>query len=223
MEVTQTIPVKGRLTSRASEDLILVTAAKEGCEKSYEKLLNRYKHSVYRTMYGMVNNSEDAEDLTYEAFGKAFHKLPTYVPHHAFSTWLFRIAKNNCIDHILKKRLHTLSIDEPVEYGSECDFSNNLKAVMLNPEEEYIRDQKLQLVRFAVAKLGVKYRRMIELRYFDELSYEEIAAKLEIPLGTVKAQLFRAKDLMYDVIMKTGATAHLEDIRRHTKNRKKVA
>ena len=94
---------------------------------------------------------------------------------------------------------------------------------MLNPEEEYIRDQKLQLVRFAVAKLGVKYRRMIELRYFDELSYEEIAAKLEIPLGTVKAQLFRAKDLMYEVIMKTGATAHLEDIRRHTKNRKKVA
>jgi len=222
MAVTQTNP-KGRLTNRAAEDLILVTAAKEGCQKSYEKLYFRYKHSVYRTMYGMVSNSEDAEDLTIEAFGKAFNKLPTYVPHHAFSTWLFRIAKNNCIDHIRKKRLHTLSIDEPVEYGSECDFSNNLKAIMLNPEEEYIRMQKLQLVRIVVSQLGIKYRRMIELRYFDEMSYEEIAKKLEIPLGTVKAQLFRAKDLMHDLIMQMGATAHMEDTRRHRKNRKKVA
>lgn len=213
---------KRQLTGRAEDDLKLVIAAKDGCEKSYVILLERYRHSVYRTMYGMVNNSEDAEDLTLEAFGKAFNKLRTYVPHHAFSTWLFRIAKNNCIDHIRKKRLHTLSIDEPVEYGSECDFSNNLKAPARTPEEEIIRLQKIEMIREAVQELGGKYRRMIELRYYDELSYSEIAEELDIPLGTVKAQLYRAKDLMYD-ILKPSADSYMEDTIRYSKKQKAVA
>lgn len=222
MELTQVQPAN-TLTNRAAEDLKLVILAKEGCQKSYGKLLNRYKHSVYRTMYGMVNNTEDAEDLTFEAFGKAFNKLPTYVPHHAFSTWLFRIAKNNCIDHIRKKKLNTLSIDEPVEKGSECDFSNNLRAGALDPEQQIIRAQRLNLVRVLVSRLGDKYRKMIELRYYDELSYEEIATELEIPLGTVKAQLFRAKDLMYDLISEVGGHSYLENTKRRKKGRKAVA
>ena len=199
-------PLKPRkLSVRANADLILVEAAKKGCQKSFEKLLSRHRQAVYIKMYGMVNNSLDAEDLTSEAFGKAFHKLPTYVPHHAFSTWLHRIAKNNCIDFIRKKKLPTLSIDEPVEKGSDCDFSNNLKAELLNPEERMEREQRHEMVRVAVDKLDVKYRRMIELRYYKELAYDEIADKLSIPLGTVKAQLFRAKDLMHDLMMGTGA------------------
>lgn len=206
-----------KLSARAAADLKLVEAAKGGCQQSFEKLLNRYRHSVYCKMYSMVNNNLDAEDLTSEAFSKAFHKLPTYVPHHAFSTWLHRIAKNNCIDFIRKKRIQTLSIDEPVEKGSECDFSNNLKAEMLNPEERMVREQRQELVRLVVDKLDVKYRRMIELRYFKELAYDEIADKLSIPLGTVKAQLFRAKDLMYDLIIDTGAASYMEDTRRHAK------
>lgn len=211
-----------QLTNRAADDLILVNSAKNGCQKSYSQLLHRYENSVYRTMYGMVNNSEDAQDLTQEAFGKAFNKLPTYVPHHAFSTWLFRIAKNNCIDHIRKKRLHTLSIDEPVEHGSECDFSNNLKAPARTPEQEVMRREKIEMVRQCVQKLGEKYKRMIELRFYEEYSYEEIASELGIPLGTVKAQLFRAKDLVFE-IMQPGAKSYMEDTVRHSKKKKAKA
>lgn len=218
MEVNVTQPVK-KLTHRAANDLKLVNSAKEGCQKSFSELHSRYHHSVYRTMYGMVNNSQDAEDLTSEAFGKAFNKLPTYVPHHAFSTWLFRIAKNNCIDHIRKKRIHTLSIDEPVEYGSECDFSNNLKAESRTPEQEMERNEKIGMIRWAIDQLPEKYRRMVTLRFDEEYSYEEIATELEIPLGTVKAQLFRAKDLLFNVI-KPVVKSYMEDTVRHSKKKK---
>lgn len=214
---------KKKLTSRAAEDLKLIESAIGGCQKSYDKLFNRYRYSVYGKMYGMVKNHEDAEDLTHEAFGKAFHKLPSYVPNYAFSTWLHRIAKNNCIDHIRKKKLNTLSIDEPVEKDSACDFSNNLKAKALNPEEKMVREQRLQLVRGSVSQLTEKYRRMIVLRYFEEKSYDEIAEKLGMPLGTVKAQLFRAKDLMFELIMESGAASYIEDTRRRKGTKKAVA
>ena len=87
------------------DEFKLVESAISGNEQAYATLLNRYRTSVYHTMYKMVNNRDDADDLTIEAFGKAFKKLPTYAPHFAFSTWLFKIAINNCIDHIRKKRL----------------------------------------------------------------------------------------------------------------------
>ena len=207
---------------RAAKDLELVTAAKNGCQRSYSILLDRYKSPVYRTMYSMVKNSQDAEDLTIEAFGKAFVKLATYAPHSSFSTWLFTIAKNNCIDHIRKKRLFTLSIDEFVEAGSDLDFSSNLKSNMLDPEEIIIREQRLDLVRDLVNELGEKYRRMIELRYYEEYAYDEIALELNIPLGTVKAQLHRAKDLLYEKAQRPSAKAYLDRTQRK-KRKKKVA
>jgi len=158
----------------------------------------------------MVNNRDDADDLTLEAFGKAFRKLPSYAPRYAFSTWLFKIAINNCIDHIRKKRLHLLSIDDPIEPGGTHDFSSNLKANSLDPEQMFMRAQRVKLMRRIMGKLSHKYRLMIELRFFEELSYEEIARELEIPLGTVKAQLFRAKEILYNLLQKPGAQAYLD-------------
>ncbi len=199
-----------RLSQRATEDYVLVLGAIEGDQKAYADLLERYRPAVYSTIMKMVNNREDADDLTIEAFGKAFLKLPSYAPRYAFSTWLFKIAINNCIDHIRKKRIQALSIDETLNPDSDNDYKTILRGNILDPEEKFIRDQRIQLMRKTLSKLSPKYRTMIELRYFEELSYEEIAVELSIPLGTVKAQLFRAKELMFEHLNSPAAMACLE-------------
>ncbi|MEL6925221.1 MAG: sigma-70 family RNA polymerase sigma factor [Bacteroidota bacterium] len=205
------------LSPRASEDYQKVLAAIEGDQKAYAFLMDRYRNSVFHMMLKMVSNREDADDLTLEAFGKAFNKLPSYAPRYAFSTWLFKIAINNCIDHIRKKRLHLLSIDDPIEPNGDSDYSNNIKSTTLDPEEKYIRQQRVMLMRTVLGKLSLKYRLMIELRFFEELSYDEIARELNIPLGTVKAQLFRAKEILFNLLQAPSAQAYLETTKRRPK------
>ena len=209
------------LSPRAQEDYACVIRAIDGDQKAYAQLMDRYRNSVFHMMLKMVNNREDADDLTLEAFGKAFNKLPSYAPRYAFSTWLFKIAINNCIDYIRKKRLHLLSIDDPMEPNGDHDYSNNLKASTLDPEEKFIRSQRVMLMRRVLGQLSLKYRLMIELRFFEELSYDEIARELDIPLGTVKAQLFRAKEILYNLLQAPSAKAYLENTRRRPKRVKR--
>jgi RNA polymerase sigma-70 factor (ECF subfamily) len=197
-------------TQRNQDDYNIVRRAIKGDQKAYALLMERYRNSVYHTMLKMVNNRDDADDLTIEAFGKAFAKLSSYVPRYAFSTWLFRIAINNAIDYIRKRKLHIYSIDESVDGEGSSDYSFCLKSSCLDPEEEIIRTQRIQLMRQLLGQLNNKYRLMIELRYFEELSYEEIADELGIPLGTVKAQLFRAKEMLANMLEQPGASAYLE-------------
>lgn len=223
MEVATQTPTIGNLSEKALKDYELVRSAIEGDQSAYQMLMNRYRHSIFHNMLKMVRNQEDAHDLTQEAFGKAFHKLPTYAPHFAFSTWLFKIAKNNCIDHIRKKRISTLSIDEPIEPSSDYGFANNIKTNTLNPEEQVIRGQRIGLMRDSIGQLTDKYRLMIELRYYEELSYDEIATELGIPLGTVKAQLFRAKEILFQMMQKPHAAAHFETTHRRDKGRRASA
>ncbi len=208
---------------RAQQDYDVVQKAILGDQRAYAILMDRYRSSIFHMMLKMVNNREDADDLTLEAFGKAFNKLPSYTPRYAFSTWLFKIAINNCIDFIRKKRMQLLSIDDPIEPNSDQDYSSNLKAETLDPEEMYIRDQRLLLMRHMLTKLSHKYRLMIELRFFEELSYDEIARELDIPLGTVKAQLFRAKEILYNMLQKPGAKAYLETTSRYKRKARAVA
>ncbi len=210
--------VNSNLSQKAREDYKLVQEAVAGSQRAYAMLMKRYRPSIYRAMIKMVNNPEDAHDLTLEAFGKAFHHLPNYTPTYAFSTWLFKIAINNCIDYIRKKRLNLLSIDEPVEPEGGNDYAENLRAHTLDPEELVIKEQRIDLMRKMVKKLSLKYRLMIELRFFEELSYHEISTELNIPLGTVKAQLFRAKEMLYELLQKPGASAYLESTKRRARN-----
>lgn len=208
-----------RLSEQAKDDYKWVCKAVKGDQQAYTTLMNRYRGAIHQLVLRMVSNKEDAEDLTLEAFGKAFRKLPTYSPSYAFSTWLFRIAVNNCIDHIRKKRGTWYSIDDPgVSEDSQTSFSECLPCSTRDPEERYIRQQQLQLTRHIIGRLNEKYRLMIELRYFEELSYDEIATVLDIPLGTVKAQLFRAKEMLFELIQKPGASAYFETTRK--RNRK---
>jgi RNA polymerase sigma-70 factor (ECF subfamily) len=215
-----TATVQSRLSTRGTDDYSLVLLAIEGDQQAYAKLMNRYRNSVYHAMFKMVNNRDDADDLTIEAFGKAFNKLPSYAPNYAFSTWLFKIAINNCIDHIRKKRLVTYSMDDTITSDSSREFSHNIRDYEPDPEHKMIHDQKISHVRHLVQALSSKYRAMIELRYYDELSYEEIATELNLPLGTVKAQLFRAKELLYHQL-KAASSQPFIDVR--TRKEKGIA
>ena len=220
--MTRTKASPSRLsTSRKHEDFALVQQALSGSQRAYNELVSRHRGGVYNQMYKMVNNREDADDLTQEAFGKAFYKLNSYTPNFAFSTWLYKIAINNCIDYKRKKRLPTLSIDDPIEPNSDHDFSGNLRAEILNPEEVVIREQKLEMMKNLVGTLNSKYKAMIELRYYEELSYDEISQRLTLPLGTVKAQLFRAKQILGEYLQQPGPSAYLECTKKRKKGKKK--
>ncbi len=188
-----------RLTTKAVYDYRLVRRAVEkGDQKAYAELMQRYKESVYFTMLKMCNNKDDAEDLTIEAFGRAFKKLDQYSPNFAFSTWLFKIASNNAIDFIRrKKQMLSVSIDNRSDNGEGKENSSYIKSSGLDPEEHFIKKQKVELIRLLVDNLKPKYKEMIELFYFREMSHEEISKKLDLPIGTIKAQLFRARDLLY--------------------------
>lgn len=191
--------VNVNFSENAKNDFNLVVRARKGEQKAYADLMQRYKESIYFMVLKMVNNKDDAMDLTVETFGKAFQKLDKYQPEFAFSTWLFRIATNNCIDFIRKKKLNTLSIDRLVdEEGNNAPLQ--IKSDTLNPEETSIKKQQAQELKLLVEGLPQRYRNLIMLRYFEELSYDEIARELDLPLGTVKAQLFRARDLLSNVL-----------------------
>jgi RNA polymerase sigma factor (sigma-70 family) len=189
------------LSAKAQYDVELVKRALDKHDQAaYAELLDRYRESVYFLLMKMVNNKDDAEDLTIEAFGKAFKNIEQYTPNFAFSTWLFRIATNNCIDFIRKKRMVTLSLDRTFTSGDGDEMTMDVRADSADPEESMIRKQKNVLLRSLVEKLKPRYRILIEMRYFQELSYEEIAEKLDLPLGTVKAQLFRSREFLYNII-----------------------
>ncbi|MCO5260342.1 MAG: sigma-70 family RNA polymerase sigma factor [Crocinitomicaceae bacterium] len=194
------------LSDKGKQDLVLIDAALNGDQSAYAELMNRYRDSVYFTMHKMVKNVDDAEDLTIEAFGKAFSRLDQYSPNYAFSTWLFKIASNNCIDFIRKKRIHVTSMSTGFVTEEGDVIYHDAKADNLNPEETIVQNQKIKLMRTLVSKLKPRYRELVEKRYFEELSYEEIAEELNLPIGTVKAQLFRARDFLATMIDRTKDT-----------------
>jgi len=192
--------VSPNFTEKAKRDYELVLRALDkGDQKAYSELMKNYREAIYFMMLKMTNDSTDADDLTIEAFGKAFRNLPQYTPDFAFSTWLFKIASNNCIDFIRKKRLVVTSIDQGVN-NEDGGMAQNIPCEHLDPEEAIIKKQKHKALRDVVEKLKPHYRKLVELRYYKEYSYEEIAEELNLPLGTVKAQLFRARDLLCQIL-----------------------
>lgn len=188
--------IKPQVSKNTKEDRKLVAAAKKGDNKAFQTLLKKYRKSVYYMLLKMVKNADDAEDLTQEAFAKAFNSIEKFDSKYAFSTWLFRIATNNCIDFIRKKRVQTVSIDTPVEGDDGSNMRFDVRDEELDPNEAMLKQQRRRYLNMAIERLPEKYKVLVELRYFRELSYEEVAQELQIPLGTVKAQLFRARELL---------------------------
>ncbi len=182
----------------------IVLRAQAGDQSAFNELLTKYRNPVKYMVQRMISNPEDIEDVVIDTFGKAFSNINSYAPDYAFSTWLFKIATNRCIDHIRKKRINTLSINHTYENEDGGYEGIDIDSGGLSPEEETIKEQKNILMRQFVNKLKPNYRELVELRYFEELSYEEIAEKLDLPLGTVKAQLFRARDFLARHITKSN-------------------
>lgn len=196
MEVAAKFP-----TEKAQRDYQLVCRAREhGDQRAYADLMRMYKEPLYLMLLKMTNNPTEADDLTIEAFGKAFSSLHLYTPTHAFSTWLFSIASNNCVDYIRKKRLQTVYLDDMRTCVGDEAYEYPIPSGDDNPEEAIIQEQRIQMLREVVKQLKPRYRQLVELRYFEELSYDEIAKQLNLPLGTVKVQLFRARDLLYNIL-----------------------
>ena len=193
--------MKKQFSEKALQDFQLIDqAVNEQDEQAFAMLMERYKKPVYHMILKMVRNVDDAEDLTIEAFTKAFKNLYKFKKDFTFSTWLFRIATNNSIDFIRKKKLDTMSLNTAYQDESGANVTIDVKDKNLDPQEEAIKAQKIELIQLFVTKLPAKYQRLVRLRYFKELSYEEIARELEAPLGTVKAQLHRARELLQDLI-----------------------
>ena len=189
------------LSEKAQKDYELVLrATKNKDQQAFSDLMDKYKDPIYYMLLKMVNNNDDAEDLTLEAFGKAFNRLNQYTPNFAFSTWLFKIATNNCIDFLRKKKKNVMSIDNRVSNNDGEEYMFEIKSNGMTPEQIAMNEQKIQLMRQYVKKLKPRYEILVEMRYFKEMSYEEISIELDLPLGTVKAQLFRAREFLYNIM-----------------------
>ena len=195
-------------SNKALEDFDLIDKAVQGKDQqAYATLMKRYKKAVYFMILKMIRDADDAEDLTMEAFAKAFKNLERFKKDYTFSTWLFRIATNNAIDFIRKKKLKTMSLNNTLSDDSGNAVTIDIEDDDNNPQDVYIRTQRIEMVRIFVDKLPAKYRKLVQLRYFDELSYEEIAQELDKPLGTVKAQLHRSRELLFEIA--SGKEKHI--------------
>ena len=193
-----------KLTDKGKRDLNLVNRAlNTGDPKAYKELMYLYRDPIYFMLYEKLGDQEIAKDLTIEALGKAFKKLHTYTPNFVFSTWLYTIARNNCIDYLRKNKLPTTSIDKMMvdEDGKKTNF--DLKSNDPNPEKIMIKKQRIAILRQIVDQLKPNYRILVKLRYFKEISYDEISEKLDIPLGTVKAQLHRSREQLFKIMSGT--------------------
>ncbi len=190
-----------KLTEKGKRDLKLINRALEtGDPTAYNELMKLYRDPLYFMLYEKVGDQELAKDLTIESLGKAFKKLHLYVPNYVFSTWLFTVARNHCIDYLRKNKLPTVSIDKMMldEDGKRTNF--DLISDMLNPEQEMEKKQRIAILRQIVDQLKPKYRALVKFRYFKEMTYDEIATTLEIPIGTVKAQLHRSREQLFKIM-----------------------
>ena len=192
---------KKKFSKKALNDFKLIDLAiNKNDQNAYSEIMKSYKNSIYFTILKMIKNRDDAEDLTIEAFSKAFKNLHKFKKEFTFSTWLFRIATNNTIDFIRKKKLATTSIHTSLKDEAGQNIELDIKDSNLNPNEITVKNEKKIIVRQLVNKLPEKYQNLVKLRYFEELSYKEIAHKTNSPLGTIKAQLFRARDLLFEIM-----------------------
>ena len=188
-------PASNGLSVLKEEDKELIVLAQKGDEKAYRTLLTKYERAVFNICLKMVRNREEARDLSQEAFMKVFSMLDRYNPAYAFSNWLFKITSNLCIDSMRKRRVDTLPMDEPIQ-SSKGEFERQYASPGDTPDKTLAKKERMTLLATAIDSLPDHYRIMIVLRHQQDLSYEEIAETLDVPLGTVKARIHRAREML---------------------------
>lgn len=177
------------------EDRELIALARKGDERAYRTLLTKYERAVYNICLRMVRNREEAQDLAQDAFTKVFSMLERYNPTYAFSSWLFKITSNLCIDAIRKRRVDTVPMDQPIS-SDQGEYERQYESPTDDPARVYDKREKMSRLSRAIEELPEHYRIMIILRHQEDLSYEEIAQSLDVPLGTVKARIHRAREML---------------------------
>ncbi len=192
-------------SGRLERDYQLVCDARDrGSRKAYADLMAAYREPLYLLLLRMTRNTTTASDLTIETFGKAFLQLHRYAPTSTFSAWLYSIGVHTYIDHLRRNRLQTvpLSVAEQSPDGEYIEYQ--IPSNQPNPEETMIRMQRDEALKQIVDGLKEPYRQIIRMRYYEDMSYEEIASQLRIPLGTVKVRLSRAKSLLAAIVKEKG-------------------
>ncbi len=200
--MTATSPQTLRLADlSAAADRDLVSTAAAGIEGSFEELVRRYQRPISAYVYRMVGDYESALDLTQEIFIKVYGSLSRYRPEFKFSTWIYKIAHNSAVDHLRR----TGGRERSLVTGTEADqYDIPLESDGLSPEQESEREERRVEIEGIVKSLPPAYRELIVLRHSQDLTYEEIVEVTGLPLGTVKNRLFRARELMRQVLVERG-------------------
>jgi len=180
----------------SEQDRSLVVRAIENDQAAYVELMDKYRSALTRHIQRMVRQQGEVDDLVQECFIKAFAALKSYSSDYAFSTWLYKIATNHTIDFLRKKKLSTMSIDRPIQ-TKDGEVEYELPDTSYRPDKHIVEDERRHFINEAISQLPPKYNRVIVMRHQQEKSYEEIAKELGLPLGTVKAHIFRARALLY--------------------------
>lgn len=175
------------------DEHIVVAGLRKGDQKAYKAMVQRFKPALSILIGNIVYNREDAKDLLTHTFEDAFLKIDYYNPTSKFSTWLFCIAKNNCIDHL---RTRHMVVGE-MEVAEVCE---NVKCGCFTPEELFIRNQQAEMIHRVVNRLKEKQKALVTDYYFNQLKYSEISEKHQIPETTIRVHIHRAKERMFKLL-----------------------
>ena len=181
------------------DDLKIIESCLLGNTQIFSRLIDNYKSMVYNLAYRMSNNAHEAEDISQEAFMRAYQSLAHFNPSYKFSTWLYQITLNIVRDKYKKKEIDYVSLDTPVETG-DSEFYHQPADLTNNPEQIFSQRENLQAIQQAIYSLPLKYREVIVLRHLQDLSYIEISNILKLPQGTVKVHLYRAREQLRKIL-----------------------
>ena len=177
------------------EEFRIINQILSGDTSAFTTLQKKYKKIIVALIRKMIRNEDDVEDLTQETFIKAYNALKSFQFGYAFSAWLYRIASNTCIDFLRKKRFPTISLNQPIS-DSDDELFFEVEDNTYVPDVNLMNLERKKILDKAINELPENYREIIQLRHEEEMDYNEISKKLDIPLGTVKAHLFRARKIL---------------------------
>ncbi len=191
------------MSTTEPEELQWIAAARRGDRNAFNRLVQAYQLPVYNLSYRMLGNAQEAEDAAQETFLRAYKRLSTYQPDKKFSNWILSIASHYCIDLLRRRRFQWLSVeDDPVMAVLASDDEQ--------PDDTALRHERAEEVRILLERLEPSYRAPLVLRYWHDMSYDEIAQATGLTESTIKTRLFRARNMLASALREAGVSAELE-------------